>query len=153
MNNLRRIRNGKGRRTAFLGVMGSFFIETLDQDRLIRELAPEYFNYWHENQKRLFGQDARLILKNFHNSFLVVIRTKNESSAEIVAFVGAKSWLTPDIIEDIKRLASHRWPKLILSINKSLINNIQPSLTEILKQLGWTESPKNNQWQTQLYDH
>jgi hypothetical protein len=84
-------------------------IEKLDHDKLRRELAPEYFNYWHEKQKRQFVPDVRLILKNFQNTFLVVIRTKNASIAEIVAFVEPKIWQISDIIEHIKGLASHNW--------------------------------------------
>ena len=67
MDNLRRLGNHKKRGRDYLGLIGSFLIETLDDDKILQDLGPKYFKYWDSSQKRLFGIHARLILKDFRN--------------------------------------------------------------------------------------
>lgn len=105
MNNLRRIRNHKKGRPDYLGVHGSFLIETLDDDIMMLSEAPRYFQYWVVSQARLYGRDARLVLKSFKNDGLVLIKSTREQVPKLVVLKGSSKWLNSDIVDDIIRLA------------------------------------------------
>ncbi len=145
MNNLRAIKNSRRKGSYFLGVMGSFLIETLDDDKIVEKLAPRYFNYWRSNSNRHFGPSARLILRNFSRDALVVIRTIDATSktAELVFFKNHSSRVNSELIEDLTWLASDRWPKGKLITKSKKINKMCPGSISTFERLGWKENNKS----------
>jgi hypothetical protein len=151
MNNLKRIRNHKKGGADYLGVLGSFLIETLDDDIMLLSVAPRYFQYWDASQARLYGRDARLILKSFRNNGLVIIKSTREQVPKLVVLKGPSNWLNSDLVDDIIRLASHRWPKMPLVAKIGTIKKICPGAVDLFKRSGWIDSPRTGMLQIQLY--
>lgn len=138
MNNLRRIGNSRRKGPDFLGVFGSFLIETLDDDKIIEKLTPRFFNNWRE-VKRLSGPNAWMILKNFSNEALVIIKSKG-SNAELVVYINHSIIPDEELIADVRRLASHRWPNQCLRVKVKTINQMRSECIETFKRNGWKET-------------
>ncbi len=154
MNNLRAIKNSRRKGTYFLGVMGSFLIEILDDDKIVEKLAPRYFNYWGSNSNRHFGPSARLILRNFSKEALVVIRTIDATSktAEMVLFINHSSRVNSELIDDLRWLASDRWPKGKLITNSKKMDTMCPGSISTFKRLGWNENSKSGFLEITLFE-
>jgi hypothetical protein len=151
MNNLRRIGNHKRKGPDYLGVCGSFLIETLDDDKILAALAPKYFNFWDSKGGRLCGPEARLILKNFRNEALIIIKSTRDEDAELVVIAAPSWWLNADLVADIKRLASHRWPSRKLFIKVSTIRKAGTKAADLFRKAGWIQSPGSRRLEIQLY--
>lgn len=144
MTDLRIIRNSRRNGPSFLGVFGRFLKETLDDDRLVEKLAPEYFKYWDPNANRHSGASARMILKDFQNELLIIVKTADRSSstAEMVVFLGKS--IEVDVLSDMRELVSNRWSKGKLITQISQMNQMWPGLVGILKMNGWKQSLRSD---------
>ena len=142
MIDLRVIQNSRRTGPSFLGVFGLFLKETRDDDKLVEKLAPEYFKYWGPNDNRHSGAGARMILKDFQNQLLIIVKAvaQDASKAEMVVFLDKSSKFSPDLLNDIRELVSNRWSngKLITQIGQ--MNKMCPGLVESLKIAGWSQS-------------
>lgn len=88
MSDLKILSNSRRNSPSFLGAMGDFLRETLDDDKLLLKLAPKYFNYWGLDSYRHSGQSARMILKDFQGKQLIIIKAAYDKGdqAEMVLF-------------------------------------------------------------------
>lgn len=142
MSDLRILSNSRRNSPSFLGAMGDFLRETLDDDKLIEQLAPQYFKRWGLDSNRHSGRSARMILKDFQGKQLIIIKAANniDDLAEMVFFSTALPDVSIDLIYDLRQLASNRWSEGKLRTKVSLMNKMCPSLVESLKKAGWKDS-------------
>lgn len=141
MTDLRIIQNSRRGGPSFLGVFGRFLKETLDDDRLVKTLAPEYFKHWSPESNRHSGSTARMILKDFKNKLLIVVTAVSMETnlAEMVLFQDPASQFDINLLHDLRELASNRWSKGKLTTRISQMNKVSPGLIEALKMVGWKQ--------------
>lgn len=144
MSDLRILSNSRPNSPRFLGVMGDFLRETLDDDKLIEKVAPHYFKHWGPDSNRHSGRTARMILKDFQGKQLIIIKASDDKGhqAEMVLFSSSLPVVSIDVINDLRQLASNRWSQGKLRAKVSLMNKMCSGLIESLKKAGWKESAK-----------
>lgn len=100
----------------YLGVIGSYMIEILDDHPLIRKITTKL--QFHELSKpqlgsRLGGPCGRMILKGFTDDVLIVIRTKKRCKNNDTCVLGLmknKSDIPSKVLlQDARSLAILRW--------------------------------------------
>jgi hypothetical protein len=144
MSDLKILSNSRRNSASFLGAMGDFLRETLDNDKLVQKIAPQYFNYWGPHSNRHSGRTARMILKDFQGKQLIIIKAADYKGdqAEMVLFSTALPVVSIHVINDLLQLVSNRWSQGKLRAKVSLMNKMCPGLVESLKKAGWKESAK-----------
>jgi len=117
------LRNKKNGRNIFLGVIGSFLIETLDDDPIINKLTKtcilkSYRTLFPANSSRFIGSTSRMVLKAFDGDALLVLTTcydKLESpNCQILFYSNISKCSDQQILSDALRLASLRWNSIIV---------------------------------------
>lgn len=110
------LRNGRRGRASkkFIGVIGSYLIEILDDDPLIPHiLTNSQFKYRPSDASRLDGVRARMVLKSHSNDSLIIFKTKNAThwneECELVAFVNNSNIASTDLLREAQRLSEYRW--------------------------------------------
>lgn len=146
MTDLRIIQNSRRNGPSFLGVFGRFLKETLDDDRLVETLAPQYFKHWSPESNRHSGPTARMILKDFQNKLLIVVKASSQETnlAEIVFFHNPSSPLDANLLHDLRELVSNRWSKGRMIMRLSQMNKMSPRLIAALKMVGWKLSSESD---------
>lgn len=144
MSDLRILSNSRRNSPRFLGAMGDFLRETLDDDKLIEKVAPQYFKHWEPDSNRHSGKSARMILKDFQDKQLIIIKAADNVGdlAEMIFFSTSLPDVSIDLINDLRQLASNRWSEGKLRTKASLMNKMCPGLVETLKRAGWKDSAK-----------
>lgn len=142
MSDLKILSNSRRNSPSFLGAMGDFLRETLDDDKLIERVAPQFFKHWGADSNRHSGRSARMILKDFQDKQLIIIKAADNIGdlAELVFFTTSLPDVSIDVINDLRQLASNRWSKGKLMTKASLMNKMCPGLVESLKNAGWQDS-------------
>ena len=154
MTDLRIIQNSRRNGPSFLGVFGRFLKETLDDDRLVESLALQYFKQWSSDSNRHSGATARMILKDFKNKLLIVVKASPRAAnlAEMVFFHSKASQLDPNLLQDLRELVSNRWPKGRLITCISQMNKFHPGLIGSLKKVGWKLSSESDMIEIDLLE-
>jgi len=144
MTDLKKISNSRRKGPKFLGAIGDFLCETLDDDKLLEKLAPKYFNYWRLDSNRHSGQSARVILKDFRDEQLLIVKAVNDEAdlAEMVFFVSSHPTINVEMLRDLRNLVSNRWSEGKLIAKELRLNKMCPGLVESLKKAGWKDSSK-----------
>jgi hypothetical protein len=144
MSDLKILSNSRRNSPSFLGAMGDFLCETLDDDKLVQQIAPQYFNHWGPNSTRHSGRTARMILKDFHGKQLIIIKAADDKGdqVDVVLFSTSLPVFSIDVINDLRQLASNRWSQGKLMAKVSLMNKMCSGLIESLKMAGWKASAK-----------
>jgi hypothetical protein len=114
--------NKKYGRKIFLGVIGSFLIETLDDDPIINKLTKtrilkKYRTLFPANTSRFVGSSGRMVLKAFEGDTLLILTCINklESHCEVFCFYNKmKKYTDQQILSDALRLASLRWNSILV---------------------------------------
>ena len=115
------LKGHRGSKTkVFLGVIGNYFIEILDNDPFIpRFITTVKSDYLHlpSDRSRFLTPDERMVLKSHDKNSLVIF--KNEPHPErctcsIKLFIYHHPTQTPkELLTDAMRLAAFRWSKII----------------------------------------
>lgn len=142
MKDLRILSNSRRNGSKFLGVMGDFLRETLDDDRLIEKLAPKYYNYWGRDADRHFGKSAHMILKDFGNQCLIIVKATDAKNfiAEMTFLSPAEGDISLDLLNDLRTLVSNRWSKGKLIAKIVHLKQMNPGLKKSLREAGWKNS-------------
>lgn len=153
MSDLKILSNSRRNAPSFLGAMGDFLRETLDDDKLVEKLAPKYFNYWRD-LTRHSGLTARMILKDFRNEQLAIIKSVDAGNeiAELVFFSSPMPAVSIDVLQDLKELVSNRWSQGRLIVQTNRIDKMCIGLVESLKKAGWKESSKHGYLEIRLVE-
>ncbi len=130
---LKLIKNHRGAKTKeFIGVIGIYFIEILDDDPFIKKfLIAVKSNYHHtpSDRSRFLTPDERMVLKSHEKNSLVILKTASNAelyTCEIKLFKYQPSSSTPkELVIDVLRLAGLRWSSIkvrdkIYSLNRPL---------------------------------
>lgn len=130
---LKLIKNHRGAKTKeFIGVIGIYFIEILDDDPFIMKfLSAVKSKYRHtpSDRSRFLTPDERMVLKSHENNYLVIIKTEPTEdlyTCEIRLFKCQPTKHPPkELVVDVLRLAGHRWRSIkvrdkIYSLNRPL---------------------------------
>lgn len=101
----------------FLGVIGSYLVEILDDDPIIKKLlAASCHSHSPSTDSRFRSATKRLILKSFSGDALVIIKTKPGSSdyneCELASFINNSREDSETLLNDARELAKHRWQKI-----------------------------------------
>ena len=106
----------------FLGVVGDYLIEVLDDDprinKIISSSRKKLNHYHHESsQSRLSGLTKRMNLVNFSGKALVILKTESNALDEftciITAFINNSELEENVLLSDAIRLASERWNSIL----------------------------------------
>lgn len=150
MLNLKVINYGKKER--YLGVAGIFLIEVPDHDKAILHMLPAGIKFRASESSAFSGRNLRMVLRNNNHDCLAIIKNsktfnKGEKRAELVCFVNNSSRKDKELFDEVRILASHRWPSGKLFIKTKTIKKHNESLIETLLMLGWKYSslPNGNQ--------
>lgn len=154
MSDLKILSNSRRNSPSFLGAMGDFLRETLDDDKLVQKMAPQYFNHWGPHSNRHSGRTARMILKDFQGKQLIIIKAADGKGhqAEMVLFSTSLTVVSIDMINDLRQLASNRWSQGKLRAKVSLMNKMCSGLIESLKKAGWKESAQGGYLEIDLLE-
>ena len=98
----------------FLGVIGSYLVEILDDDPVIQKvLATSKHKYSKSPESRFTGLNKRMVLKTFSGDAIIIVQTKSGSvqndQCELFVFFNKSLLTTKDLVEDARALAKHRW--------------------------------------------
>ena len=154
MSDLKILSNSRRSGRPFLGAMGDFLRETLDDDKLVEKMAPKFFNRWGPSSNRHAGLTARMILKSFSNEHLAIIESLDATNktAELVFFFSSKPLVSTDMLYDLRTLVSNRWSLGRLMAKGSHIEKMCPGLIESLKKAGWKDSVKTGYLEIDLVE-
>lgn len=113
------LKNRRGQKPKFfIGAIGTYLIEILDDDPLIPKLLSKTnYRYRLSTQSRIKGQDKRMILKTFDNDALIILKNSSKNSDEkwtVFLIINNSPESSENLLQDAKRLARDRWPKINL---------------------------------------
>jgi len=130
------IRKHKYSRKKFLGVIGSFLIETLDDDPIISKFInikrlSSYRSKYPINGPRFLGPTSRMILKS-HDADALIILIDIDSECHLFHFLNRSKYSDQQILSDALKLASFMWSSFrIDGISFQLKRNVMPQMKEI----------------------
>lgn len=106
-----------GKTKQFLGVIGSYLVEILDENPMITSLlSKSQYHHLPSADSRFVAPTKRLILTSFSNDILVIIKNSECSldgdTCELAAFVNNSREDSETILADARVLAKHRWSKI-----------------------------------------
>lgn len=133
------LRNKKYSRKIFLGVIGSYLIETLDDDPIITKLAgvhilKSYQKLYPTHSTRFAGSTLRMVLKSFKGDALLILTCidKLKSECHLFHFSNHGKQTDQQILLDALNLASFRWSAIrVDGISYALNKNNMPQMKEI----------------------
>lgn len=133
------LRNKKYSRKIFLGVIGSYLIETLDDDPIITKLAgtpilKSYQKKYQTGSSRFVGSSVRMVLKSFEGDALLILTCfdKLKSECHLFHFSNHGKQTDQQILLDALNLASFRWSAIrVNGISYPLSKNTIPQMKEI----------------------
>lgn len=112
------LKNRRGQKpTFFIGAIGTYLIEILDDDPLISKLLIKTKHKYKASCKsRTKGQDKRMVLKTFKNDALIILKNAIGSEKEwtVLLLINNSQESSENLLRDAKRLARDRWPKVNL---------------------------------------
>lgn len=130
------IRKQKYSRKIFLGVIGSFLIETLDDDPIMSKFMNKkrlalYLSKYPINSPRFLGPTSRMLLKS-HDADALIIFIAIDSECQIFHFLNRSKYSDQQILSDALKLASFKWGSIrIDGISFPLKRNVMPQMKEI----------------------
>ena len=105
-------------RKRFLGVIGSYLIEVLDDDPVIsRILSKSKYKHYPSNDSYLSGPTKRMILKTFSNDALIILGTRQGTQKNNICkrlfFINNSDIPSEVLLRDSRTLAEDRWSKIL----------------------------------------
>jgi hypothetical protein len=129
----------------YLGVIGSYLMEILDDEPVIIHLLKDSaYHYSPSMASRFSGPDKRLILTTFLSDALLIFSTTKENDfgdvVELLVFVNNSVITSATLLKEAERLASLRWPVATLQFKSS-----SQETNHLFLQAGWLLLPNQNE--------
>jgi hypothetical protein len=130
------IRKQKFSRKRFVGFIGTFLIETLDDDPIISKFInknrlTQYRSKYPVNSTRFLGPTSRMILKS-HDADALIILIDIDSECQLFHFLNRSKYSNQQILSDALKLASFKWSSFrIDGISFPLKRNVMLQMKEI----------------------
>ena len=139
MLNLSLIKRSKNNQ--YLGLSGLLLFEVPDNDNAVQAMLPEWVKFKMSDSCAYTGQGLRLVLTNIRGNVLIMIRNaKSENGvrrAQLICFVNESSNVDKILLDDLRDLASNRWPSGTLFIKSSILKKHPSQFKSTLLQSGW----------------
>lgn len=134
----------------YLGVIGSYLMEILDDEPVIIHLLKDSaYHYSPSMASRFSGPDKRLILTTFQSDALFIFSTTKEKdfgdTVDLSVFVNNSTTPSVALLKEVESLAGLRWPVAALRFECR-----SETETKLFSQAGWKASPTN---QTMVFKH
>ena len=102
------------KRKRFLGVIGSYLVEILDDDPVIsRILSKSRYKHYPLSYSYLSGVTKRMILKTFSNDALVILgtrpRVQKNNICKKLFFINNSDIPSKVLLQEARKLAEDRW--------------------------------------------
>lgn len=129
----------------YLGVIGSYLMEILDDEPVIIHLLKDSaYHYSPSMASRFSGPEKRLILTTFLSDALLIFSTTKENDfgdvVELLVFVNNSVTASSTLLKEAERLASLRWPVATLQFKSS-----SQDTNRLFLQAGWLLLPNQNE--------
>lgn len=127
----------------YLGVIGSYLIEILDDEPVIIHLLKDSaYHYSPSRASRFSGPDKRLILTTFQSDALLIFNTAKENNfsdtVDLSVFVNNSTTPSAALLKEAENLAGLRWPAAALRFECR-----SETETKLFARAGWKASPTN----------